>query len=623
MQWFRAQGGQSARHSLVCLLMLLFMACQAVAQGGPDPALQKGQQWLQAQAKPDGSLASEAASPALPAQSRHETVAALKALNASVPATLIAGMDGFTAPATRYLAQRALTRQQAGADDASLLDALAALQNPNGSFGAAQGLPGNALDTAWALRALAASRASAQATLKALQWLASAQHADGSWPLAPDGDATITTALAAQALLPWRQQPAAQAALAKARAWLTAQRNPQQAWSSDLHTAQALLAVLPGLDTAAAMQPALTALKQAQRPDGSWAGDPHLTALALRALRLAAQPATNPDLASVRGQVVDEAGKPIAGLSVQLARNTQQTNTDIRGEFVFSGLPAGIDTLHIKTDGMQNYSAGLSLMPGQLLNLGKIILKALGPSNSHTFSISGVAYYSIDGYKWLPASNARISVGMLFTSTNWKGEYVLNNITPGTLNIRAEYSNSAYANFNTIETLLTAQAGEQIRFDPKFTHLSWNRSVKVVVTDASSGQPLPNAIVSLNGIEHAVNINGELTFSSELATENNFVSISAEGYISRSMHIKIRGAQHILLPVTLTPDTRGTTSTTLQGLITDAETHLPIPDATVRIFNTNLLTRTGADGHYILSDVPAGQNKILIEKPITTVRHRH
>ena len=130
-------------------------------------------------------------------------------------------MQAWTAsqpPATRYLAQRALTRQQAGADDASLLDALAALQNPNGSFGAAQGLPGNALDTAWALRALAASRANAQ-------------HADGSWPLAPDGnDATITTALAAQALL----------------------------------------TVLPGLDTAAAMQPALTALKQAQRPDGSW-----------------------------------------------------------------------------------------------------------------------------------------------------------------------------------------------------------------------------------------------------------------------------------------------------------------------------------------------------------------
>ena len=59
MQRFRAQGGQSVRHSLVCLLMLLFMACQAVAQGGPDPALQKGQQWLQAQTKPDGSLASK------------------------------------------------------------------------------------------------------------------------------------------------------------------------------------------------------------------------------------------------------------------------------------------------------------------------------------------------------------------------------------------------------------------------------------------------------------------------------------------------------------------------------------------------------------------------------------
>ena len=97
----------SFAQSAACLRACHVSSCQAVAQGGPDPALQKGQQWLQAQTKPDGSLASEAASPALPAQSRHKTVAALKALNASVPATLIAGMDGFTAPATRYLAQRA------------------------------------------------------------------------------------------------------------------------------------------------------------------------------------------------------------------------------------------------------------------------------------------------------------------------------------------------------------------------------------------------------------------------------------------------------------------------------------------------------------------------------------
>ena len=194
-------------------------------KAGQTPRYKKASNGCKPRPNPMAAQASEAASPALPAQSRHETVAALKALNTSVPATLIAGMDGFTAPATRYLAQRALTRQQAGVDDASLLDALAALQNPNGSFGAAQGLPGNALDTAWALRALAASRASAQATLKALQWLASAQHADGSWPLAPDGDATITTALAAQA--------------------------------------QTLLAVLPGLDTAAAI---------AARPHGTETG---------------------------------------------------------------------------------------------------------------------------------------------------------------------------------------------------------------------------------------------------------------------------------------------------------------------------------------------------------------
>ena len=63
-----------------------------------------------------------------------------------------------------------------------------------------------------------------------------------------------------------------------------------------MRTAHALLAVLPGLDNATSMKPALDVLRQSQRADGSWAGDPHLTALALRALWLAAQPATKEGL---------------------------------------------------------------------------------------------------------------------------------------------------------------------------------------------------------------------------------------------------------------------------------------------------------------------------------------
>ena len=565
-----------------------------MAQGGPDPALQKGQQWLQAQTKPDGSLASEAASPALPAQSRHETVAAFKALNASVPATLIAGMDGFTAPATRYLAQRALTRQQAGVDDASLLDALAALQNPNGSFGAAQGLPGNALDTAWALRALAASRASAQ-------------HADGSWPLAPDGnDATITTALAAQALLPWRQQPAAQAALAKARAWLTAQRNPQQAWSSDLHTAQALLAVLPGLDTAAAMQPALTALKQAQRPDGSWAGDPHLTALALRALRLAAQPATNPDLASVRGQVVDEAGQPLASATARLLQAGLQTAADAQGRFSFERLAAGAGQLEIQASGFRPLITPLQLQPGQQLDLGAIRMTASSSGNASAgVTLKGVAR-QFDGTNYDVVSFVIIEAAGQKARTNDDGQYQLDNLPAGTLEITA-----ALPNFPAVTASLNAVAGQVIEFNPVFR----KPELLVTVLDADSGQPLQGASVFFQGHTAYTSSNGQAAaLMVDVAGDNRITITHANAY------------EQLVAPLEMPPKSMRTELTVslrkaiagkvvFKGVVTDAGTQQPLAGVSVRLERSTWQTQTNAQGEYeFASHAIAGNKTAVFEK---------
>ncbi|WP_238946300.1 carboxypeptidase regulatory-like domain-containing protein [Vandammella animalimorsus] len=506
-----------------------------------------------------------------------------------------------------------MARQQAGAADAAVLDALIALQNADGSFGATAGHPGNAQDTAWALHALAASRASGAAASQALGWLVAAQQADGAWPLMPDGDAIVSTALAVQALTPYRQQPAAREALAKARAWLTAQRDASQSWSSDLRTAQALLAVLPGLDTAASMQAPLAALRQSQRSDGSWAGDPHLSALALHALWLAGQPATNPDLASVAGIVVDENDQPIASALVRLRDLGTSTTTDSDGAFQMLGLPTGSDTLEITATGYRPLVANVQLQAGQQVDFGHIRMALLSGAGSQTVTISGVARISVNnGSMIYPAGNARISAGGQITQANSKGEYTLTGLPPGHLTVLATHLGSP-----DIEISITAQAGDQINFDPLFIRQTANSSLKIHVKDKTSGLPIPGASVNINDApQGSTDANGTARFFQYIVGRNS-ISVRKNGYESyiASIHIT-NSSQDIDLTFFLNQSTNSITK--LVGIVTDQATQAPIKGAKITIEGvTGAVTETNAQGEYELTSPPEiyGNQRITIEYP--------
>ena len=82
----------------------------------------------------------------------------------------------------------------------------------------------------------------------AVAWLLDAQQLGGSWRLAADSDDLIPTALAIQALQPYRQTAAVASALSKARSWLLSERNSMLTWGTSVRNAHALAAVLPGLD---------------------------------------------------------------------------------------------------------------------------------------------------------------------------------------------------------------------------------------------------------------------------------------------------------------------------------------------------------------------------------------
>lgn len=588
------------------VLGCLMWSGQVIAQGLSDPALQRGVTWLQGQIQASGPLASEISSPALPIQVRSEAATTLRTLGQTVPPALYTAIDGVTPDTTEYLARKALAKQQAAASDGAYLEALLKFQNADGGFGAISGQASNPQDTAWALRALAATQSNSVAAVKALGWLTSAQQSDGQWKMVFDGDAVVTTSLAVQALAAYRQQPAAQAALVKARAWLTAQRNANQLWSDDLRTAHALLAVLPGLDSAASMQGAVDGLRRAQLPNGSWASEGHLTALALRALWLAGQPTTNPDLVSLSGQVVNEAGQPIAGATIRLTNAGQQTTTDADGKFGFTRLSAGQEQLDIQASGFRPMVTQLSLQPGQQLDLGIIRMSVAG-SGSTGVTVKGTAR-QFNGTAYSAASGATIQVGAQSVRTDGSGNYQIDGLPAGNLELSGSYSN-----YPVVRASINAVAGQVIEFSPVFQRPRPTSTTLVVTVTDEAGQPLPSTSVMLQTTTRTTDAQGQATFTTGVLAGANKLTVTRSGYERLLVDFQAMDGQRIELPVTLRKVTSNIT--TLKGVVTNADTQQPLASVTVRLEGTAFETQTNAAGEYqLVNNSISGTRTVVFEK---------
>ncbi|MBO9678475.1 MAG: carboxypeptidase regulatory-like domain-containing protein [Acidovorax sp.] len=571
-----------------------------------------GLSWLQGQEQASGSLVAESSSIALPVQSRSEAATTFRMFAKPVPPALLNAIDVVNDDTVEVLARKSLAKQLQLASTA-YLDALAQRQNADGGFGATGGYASNAQDTAWALAALTASRASYPAAVdQAIAWLLATQQPDGQWSVAPDGDALAPTALAVQSLHPYRQATAAASALSKARTWLLAERGAASSWGSPVRNAQALLAVLPGIATAASVQPAVDVLKAVQRADGSWEGDPYVTALALRALWVAAQPVTDPDLASLQGRILSEStGQPMVGVPVRLAVSGKTAVTDAQGRFRFEQLTTGSDKLVVEVQGYLSLSADVQWLKGQNVDLGTIALKARSSANASTVTITGVAKFTNDGATYQNAANAIITVGALTAKTNASGEYTLAGVSPGIISLQA-----AYPPYQQVDASFSAQAGQQVRLDPLFIRGTDQSTLKVVVTDQASGSLIAGASVSLNGIVRSTNAKGEAYFSTGVTPGDNNVTVSASGHVTRVVAFTVQGYHSINLPIALAAAATPPGETVLQGSVTDAATLLPVAGATVTIEGAGRSVSTDAAGRYMVNGAPdfAGTRKVLIEK---------
>lgn len=557
--------------------------------------------WLQSQVKTDGTLLSETNSVATPLQARVESYLTIKQLgtpSSALPDSVANESDS----STEYLSRKILVLAAAGRDTSALVTKLIASQNLDGGFGIAPGYQSGVLDTAFAILAFKASVNSANtAVTSALGYLSGNANTDGGY--GGYGQSTVySTSLALQALMAFSQSnPQTAPALAAKSFLVGAQVNGTYASVQDNASAITALAIVSS--DSSAFTTARVALISAQLADGSWNGDPFLTALALRALSAVAS--APPTTGTVNGIVVDDiSGVAISNVQVQITgpQNASAT-TDANGSFTSPALLAGAYTVQISKSGYATLIYNLSLTAGSVANLGTVRLHVAATTATLQGQIK-------DGTTNQPIANAMVSVaGGASATTDATGHYQVTGLTPGTISI------SVSANgYQSVAGTGTVVAGETLTFSPSLYSVGQtptDATLKGKVVSNVTGLAIAGATVTSGAARATTITSGDFQLNG-LTAGATTIQIAAPGYVTQSVSATL--ALGINDAGTLKLNTQAPTLK-ISGRITDMGTGIAIGGAGVRILGTSFAATTAPDGSYQVTGVDRAQFTVQVSAP--------
>lgn len=571
--------------------------------------MSRGVGWLQAKVAADGVTFGQADSIATPMQNSSETAHALRRL-ATVPSTLTDVIAAQSDDNTEYLARKVISQVPIGHAVSELISMLVARQNADGGFGGASEYASNALDTSWAMLALsAAGNADSNAFAKAANYLVASQHTGGSYGMSRDVPDTYITALAAMALQRSGSRTVVMNALNLATAWLSSWQAADGSWGSVADTALVHLALLGSMNDSGMQAAARSYLIAQQGADGSWSGDPYLTALALRALAEQASPL--PTKGNVAMQVIDaSSGQPIGGASAVLQGSTIAPSlSDATGKITFQQIPAAGYTVAVSAAGYSTQTAAFTLSAGNTVDLGVFKL-AVVPSSG---IVKGVVRDSASGAPLRDALVTVTGISSATTSTAADGSYAVSGLAPGALNIvisKSGYDSVAAAGVLPAGSVLVfspsmvAQTGQP--GDPADPPNPLPGALTGLAVDSASGMAVGGVAVSLVGTGMATEsgTNGRFAIAG-IPAGTYPVRLSKSGYAGRTL-AAVLVAANSTTDIQAVPLNRELSSVTLHGTVTDIRSGKPIAMASVTVAGTDLVAKTDANGNYRLEGLASG-----------------
>lgn len=575
----------------------VFLCCPTWAQASPD--IQRGIAWLQAQVVQDGTLVTEASALAAPEQVRAEALHAL-ALAASGSAALVAALEQDGQAANEFAARRIVALAAAGRSVADAANALAGRQNDDGGYSLQAPYLSNPLDTALALQALPKAAGAGDRAAAALAWLAQAKHIDGGYGVEASSQVYVTAyvLLAAQT---HAGLGAASSVAAGARDWLLAQRNAGH-FGAPLDNALALLALLPQTADAGILQPIADALAASQAADGSWDGDPFVTALALRALWQAGRPAPGPTTGGVGGKIVDAAGVALADATAMLLEAPAfAVASGADGSFLLAGIAPGSYTLQVSKLGHQTKSMRVDIAAGGSLRLGTVSLAAASLGATLAGRVT-------DSRSHAGLAGVLIAAGTASVLTDAQGNYTLTGINPGTATVSASFSN-----YKGATASIPFVGGATYSFSPALDSLGLPAKTSATllgkVVDARTGAGITGATVVLGNRTTATAAGGTFAFGNLAAGSYDFTA-GAAGFVTSGASVAVAVGDNDLGNVALAAT--AVADYTLAGIVRDAASGAPIPGAHITVAGTAHSTNSDGDGRYELAGLTASTVRVAV-----------
>lgn len=318
-----------------------------------------------------------------------------------------------------------------------------------------------------------------------------------------------------------------------------------------------------------------------------------------------ANAALQPEPGSIAGVITDQAtSQPISGAAVDIMQESNllaSLLTDHNGAYLASQLAPGRYTVRVQATNYQT-------------NFQSAIVQASATTqvNSALQSQPGSLSGNVSDTTSTPLVGALIIIKSGNTLVNTVltdafGNYVINGLPPGTYTVFASATNTQ-ATFGvvTISANMTSQLSFNLVPQPG--------SVSGQIIDAGTLQPISAATVDL--LQNSVVVASLLTDAQGNYTLNGLtpsqytLRAAANNYGSASVGVEIISNTAATVNISLT-----SLPGTVSGTITDSLTTLPIPSATIQIYQGTTLISSGlsdANGAYSLQGLKGGNYNILV-----------
>lgn len=504
---------------------------------------------------------------------------------------------------SEFVSQALMIGLNNSTEGASLLDILTTSQNFDGGFGAYNGYNSTVLDTALVIESLTLIEHSDDDLYRnAINYIVENQLGDGSFRLdLMNRSSVFVTSKVLISLKHFMFRYPIASEIEEARDFLIEQlatNNRLSAWER----ASALNAVIPVTSDPLKYTEIVNLLNDQQLTNGSWENSVYTTALVLQALNLnenVVQP-IEPSTGIVVGKLFDTATKlPLVGVNIIQTPSISTTITNSVGKFEISGILPESYTLVYQLDGYIEAQQSVTVIAGQIINLGEVELSPIPDKGT----ISGVI---IDAETTSPISGALISVSggqNISTSSNALGAYHFS-IEPGAVNI--SISADGYQSVHGSAEII---AGQNLNLSPSLiiegtTEPDAHTSIKGKVFDENTGLPLAN--VSVNELNSNVTVlsdfNGDFVLDNLAVGELRIELFKIEYQSLIYKILSLNGNSIDLGRINLKTFTAVEYST-LFGSLIDSDTGSPVIGAIVSIPSLNLNTTTDSLGQYELSNV--------------------